>query len=332
MEQTRAEAPIQRAGRTAAVPVAPSALRERPAPAQPPPSAVRTRAVEDARDPWNSEGDPGADGHDCHDGCDGHDGYDGHDGCDPRGGGGGHGGAPLLREAGRTPEQRRPRVRGEHVHSEPPAPDIAPPRPAPRRHSVRDQVLEALRAALLSGELAPGEVYSAPALADRFGVSPTPVREAMQRLASEGAVETVPNRGFRVAEHSPRDVAELTEIRALLEVPAVLALARTVPVAHWDRLRPLAEDTLEAAARGDRTGYAETDRAFHRALLELTGNQQLVLLGDDIHRRAHLCAVRAAPAPRTTDLLAEAAEHVALLDALTEGDLAAVERLVRGHY
>ncbi|MGP3986978.1 GntR family transcriptional regulator [Streptomyces sp. 3N207] len=218
-------------------------------------------------------------------------------------------------------------VRGEHTHSEPPAPKVVP-----QRHSVRDQILEALRAALLSGELAPGEVYSAPALAERFGVSPTPVREAMQLLVSEGAVETVPNRGFRVARHSPRDLAELTEVRALLEVPAVLALARTLPVEHWAQLRPLADDTWQAAACGDHTAYAETDRAFHRALLELTGNRQLVAVAEDVQRRTHLSALRASPAPRTTDLLAEAADHLALLDALTDQDLPAVERLVRGHF
>ncbi|MDJ1136921.1 GntR family transcriptional regulator [Streptomyces iconiensis] len=218
-------------------------------------------------------------------------------------------------------------VRGEHVHSEP-----SPPKVVPQRYSVRAQILEALRTALLAGELAPGEVYSAPALAERFGVSPTPVREAMQQLASEGAVETVPNRGFRVAEHSPRDLAELAEIRALLEVPAVLRLARTVPVERWAELRPLAEDTLEAAARGDCTAYAEADRVFHRTLLELTGNRQLVAVAEDVHRRAQCSAVRVAPVPRTTDLLAEAADHLALLEALTDQDLPAVERLVRGHY
>ncbi|MFI8851120.1 FCD domain-containing protein [Streptomyces sp. NPDC053499] len=234
---------------------------------------------------------------------------------------------PFASPEASTARQPEPATRGEHTHSEP-----APPKVVPQRHSVRDQILEALRDALLSGELVPGEVYSAPALAERFGVSATPVREAMQLLASEGAVETVPNRGFRVARHSPRDLAELTEIRALLEVPAVLALARSQPVERWTRLRPLAEDTLQAAACGDRTAYAETDRAFHRAVLELTGNRQLVAVAEDVQRRAHLSALRASPAPRTTDLLAEAADHLALLDALTDQDLPAVERLVRGHF
>ncbi|MYS74692.1 GntR family transcriptional regulator, partial [Streptomyces sp. SID5926] len=77
------------------------------------------------------------------------------------------------------------------------------------------QILDALRSALVTGELRPGGVYSAPVLGERFGVSATPVREAMQQLALEGAVEVVPNRGFRVLERGDRELAELAEVRAL---------------------------------------------------------------------------------------------------------------------
>ncbi|MET8677883.1 GntR family transcriptional regulator [Streptomyces sp. NPDC004647] len=246
--------------------------------------------------------------------------------------------APVPAQAQAVPPNEA--ARGEHGHSEPPPPVLlsgvrdpvrSPPRRLPQRHSVRGQVLDALRCALVSGELTPGEVYSAPALAERFGVSPTPVREAMQQLAAEGSVEVVPNRGFRVARRSARELAELAEVRALLEVPVMLRLACTVPPEEWDALRPLAAATVAAAARGDRVGYAESDRAFHHALLSLTGNGQLVMVGDDLHRRAQ-CPVGDGSIVRTADLLADAAEHTALLDALAAQDLAVVEQLVREHF
>lgn len=119
---------------------------------------------------------------------------------------------------------------------------------APRkvlRHSVRGQILDALRAALVDGELAPGEIYSGPALGERFGVSATPVREAMQQLALEGAVECLPNRGFRVLTRTPRALAELAEVRALLEVPVMSRLARTLPASVWESLRPAAAATAK---------------------------------------------------------------------------------------
>jgi DNA-binding GntR family transcriptional regulator len=223
-----------------------------------------------------------------------------------------------------VPEQ----TRGEHTHSETPL----PPRARVERTSVRGQVLDALRTALVDGELVPGEVYSAPALGDGLGVSATPVREAMQQLAREGAVEVVPNRGFRVTERSARELAELAEVRALIEVPVVLRLARTVPVARWSELRPLADATAVAAAGGDRAHYAETDRAFHRAMLALSGNEQLVRVADDLHRRAQWPLPGGGPLSRRADLVADAAEHMALLAALEAQDLAVVQALVREHF
>ncbi|MFJ7159971.1 GntR family transcriptional regulator [Streptomyces sp. NPDC101118] len=213
----------------------------------------------------------------------------------------------------------------------PSAEGVAIPPQKVSRHSVRGQVLGLLRTALIDGELAPGQIYSGPALGERFGVSATPVREAMQQLALEGAVECLPNRGFRVIERTPRELAELAEVRGLLEVPVMLRLARSVPAETWPSLRPLAAATTAAAAAGDVAGYAESDRAFHRAVLALAGNEQLLLVADDLHRRSQW-PLPGAPAVRRADLVADAAEHSALLEALIAQDLPVVESLVREHF
>jgi DNA-binding GntR family transcriptional regulator len=215
--------------------------------------------------------------------------------------------------------------------SAPPSPS-ASPRPAIQRASVRGQILDALRAALVAGELAPGEVYSAPALGESFGVSATPVREAMQQLATEGAVEVVPNRGFRVVERGARELAELAEIRGLIEAPVMLRLARTLAADDWEDLRPLAEETARAAAVGCRATYAEADRAFHRAILALAGNEQLVRIADELHRRAQWPLGGSPTARDRLELMADAAQHLALLDALSAQDLSEVEALLREHF
>ncbi|MEV8126007.1 GntR family transcriptional regulator [Streptomyces sp. NPDC085944] len=228
-------------------------------------------------------------------------------------------------------------ARGEHTHGEPSAPSVpGPSTPRPRalvqRSSVRGQVLDALRAALVTGELRPGEVHSAPVLGERFGVSATPVREAMQQLALEGAVEVVPNRGFRVVERGDRELAELAEVRALIEVPVWLRLARTVPAERWAELRPLAEVTARAASLGCPATYAEADRAFHRAVLALAGNEELVRIAGDVHRRAQWPPAGAPAARGRADLVADAHEHTALLDALIAGDPDVVRALVGQHF
>ncbi|MFD3730688.1 FCD domain-containing protein [Streptomyces sp. NPDC058632] len=223
-------------------------------------------------------------------------------------------------------------VRGEHTHGEPAA--VLPrPRTPVQRSSVRGQILAALRTALVTGDLRPGAVYSAPVLAERFGVSATPVREAMQQLTLEGAVEVVPNRGFRVVERGDRELAELAEVRALIEVPVVLRLAGTVPAERWAELRPLAEATIRAASSGCRATYAESDRAFHRAVLALAGNEQLVRIAEDLHRRAQWPLVGTAPGPLgRAGLVADAHQHTTLLDALIAGDRDAVRSLVGEHF
>ncbi|MEV0847421.1 FCD domain-containing protein [Streptomyces sp. NPDC049954] len=233
-------------------------------------------------------------------------------------------------------------ARGEHPHARWPSaddpagpldpegsdgPGPAGPRTPLRRSSVRGQILSALRSALDAGELVPGEVYSAPVLGDRFGVSATPVREAMQQLAAEGAVETVPNRGFRVVSRTPRDLSELSEIRLLIELPTVSRLARDAAPERLAALRPPAEATLRAAEAGDRGVYAQADRAFHRAVLTLCGNDHLVRVADDLHLRGQWPTGRGRGV-----LVADAVQHVALVDALVEGDIGAVRDLVRGHF
>jgi DNA-binding GntR family transcriptional regulator len=192
---------------------------------------------------------------------------------------------------------------------------------------LRDQVARALRAALAAGELEPGVVYSAPVLAARYGVSATPVREAMLDLVREGLVQTVRNKGFRVTAVSEHDLDEIAEIRALLEVPTAGRVLRTAGPQQLAALRRLAEEAAAAAGEGDRCGYADADHRFHQALLAPAGNARLVRLADDLRCRA-VSPAGSGPLP---DLVAAAREHLELLDLAAAGDLAGAERCLRRH-
>lgn len=204
---------------------------------------------------------------------------------------------------------------------EPPALDARP--------TVRGQVIHALRAALIAGQMRPGEVYSAPVLAARFGVSATPVREAMLELAKEGLVRTVPNKGFRVRELSDRELDEITEIRMLLEVPTTVRAAAVASPDDLARLRAVAEALVEAAERRDLIAYLEHDRRFHLDLLALAGNEHLVALVGELRSRARLFGLR--QLADTGELGSSAREHVEMLDLVAAGDAGGLERLVRRH-
>ncbi|TDD13926.1 GntR family transcriptional regulator [Nonomuraea diastatica] len=197
------------------------------------------------------------------------------------------------------------------------------------RQSLREQVAHALRAALITGEMRPGVVYSAPVLAAQFGVSATPVREAMLDLAKEGLVEAVRNKGFRVTELSDRDLDELTEIRQLIEVPTVARLADSARAEEFERLRPIAEEIVSASERGDLLAYVDADLRFHVELLALCGNAHLVSVVRDLRTRARLYGLSQLSERGT--LADSAREHLALLDALKSGDAAAVSQIMEEH-
>ena len=197
------------------------------------------------------------------------------------------------------------------------------------RRSMRSQVIHALRAALVSGQMRPGEVYSAPVLATRFGVSATPVREAMLELAKEGLVTTVPNRGFRVRELSERELDEITEIRLLLEVPTTLDIVATADPRSLEALRPIAQRIVDAAVEKDLLEYLEHDRQFHLTLLGMGQNQQLVTIVGELRARSRLFGLEHLAA--TGELVDSAREHLHMVDLMVAGDRDRLEHLLRTH-
>jgi DNA-binding GntR family transcriptional regulator len=198
------------------------------------------------------------------------------------------------------------------------------------RQNLREEITQTLRAAVISGELRPGVVYSAPSLATQFGVSATPVREAMLDLAGEGLVDVVRNKGFRVTALSEKDLDELSELRALIEVPTVRRIAEAgVPADVLAALRPLAAEIESAAARGDLIAHVAADMDFHLRLLALAGNAHLVETVRSLRARSRIYGLRSL-ADRGA-LVPSAHEHAELLDLLAARDAAGAERLMRRH-
>lgn len=198
------------------------------------------------------------------------------------------------------------------------------------RRSLRDEIVQTLRGAVISGDLRPGVVYSAPSLAAQFGVSPTPVREAMVDLAKDGLVEPLRNKGFRVVELSEKELDDLADLRALIEVPVVRRLAEAgVDAADIARLRPLAAGIEEAAARRDLIAHAAIDLEFHLALLALDGNEQIVETVRSLRSRSRIYGAK--QLAETDALLPSAREHSVLLDLVEARDAAGAEALMRRH-
>jgi DNA-binding GntR family transcriptional regulator len=198
-----------------------------------------------------------------------------------------------------------------------------------RRASVREEVADVLRGAIIAGEMRPGELYSASGLAERFGVSATPVREAMLDLVKQGLVEVVRNRGFKVTVISETDLDHITQIRQLLEPTAAAEAVPHIADGELDALRGLASAIVDAAAEGNLVSYINADREFHLRLLSAAGNHRLVRIVDDLRAQTRLYGLSALVA--SGRLADSAQEHVEMCDLIAAGDAKKLKKLMGTH-
>jgi DNA-binding GntR family transcriptional regulator len=195
--------------------------------------------------------------------------------------------------------------------------------------SLREQAKQVIRASILAGELAAGGIYSATTLAERLGVSATPVREAMLELANDGLVESVRNRGFRILTPEEADLDEISQLRLMLEVPSMRIVADRATDADLRELRGIVEKIEATAAAADVAGFLLADRAFHLGMLELTGNRRLVRLVAQLRDQTRIAAI--AELAHAGNLTKSAAEHRDILDALEERDAEKAKALMKRH-
>ena len=208
-----------------------------------------------------------------------------------------------------------------------------------RPPTAQEAVLAELRRAIVSGELRPGEQVIQDALAERFGVSRVPLREALKILEGEGQVVYRPHRGYFVAELDLADLREIYRIRDLLETEAVAVAVELISDAEVASLALALDDVETASAAGDVLLMTEANRRFHLGLVDAARMPRLARLvrilwaatdvyrsmyyADDDHRqvvneehRDVLAAVRAGDADRAVHVLRQHRERaVAALEA-----------------
>lgn len=144
-----------------------------------------------------------------------------------------------------------------------------------KNRTLRESIAEALRASILKGQLKPGLKISEPSLASQFGISRTPVREAIRQLDSEGFLQVLPRRGARVAPLSEQDIREFYEIKAVLEGYAARLAAPLITDKEIDKMEHLNEGMEKADREGDHRRVFHLHNEFHEVFLRACGNEQL---------------------------------------------------------
>jgi DNA-binding GntR family transcriptional regulator len=194
------------------------------------------------------------------------------------------------------------------------------------RASLRARAYEAIRGSIITGEIADGQIYPVSFFGARLGVSATPIREALFDLVGDGLIEVVRNRGFKLPRLSERDMDELYELRVMVELPGIVRVAREGLLRNPHRLRELALDLVELARRQEVVDYLSTDRAFHLGLLAGLENRRLLQMVALLRDQARFRGLAESGA-----LMSSANEHLALLEAVEAGDVAAAEARIREH-
>ncbi|MCD1286899.1 GntR family transcriptional regulator [Brevibacterium sp. CCUG 69071] len=232
--------------------------------------------------------------------------------------------------------------------------------------SLREHALAIIRDAIIAGELAEDRIYSAAGLAKQLGMSLSPVREAMMALVTEGTVEAVPNRGFRLVPITADDLEEIIRIRVLLAVPAVRRLCEAVAEAGGrggardaegddgdgrnvegksvdgrdaegagidvgtalELLRDHAAATVAAAEAGDVVEFYTHDRRFHEALLEFGLGRRAAEISLRLRDQSRLFNVRS----EIDDIAVDSAKELpVIVDLIEAGKADEVAELVTGN-
>jgi DNA-binding GntR family transcriptional regulator len=198
-----------------------------------------------------------------------------------------------------------------------------------RSDGMDARVLGALRAAVISGELAPGSLHSVQALATQLGVSRTPVREALIKMAQLGMVRFERNRGVRVLQTSLHDLEEVFALRLLLEVPATRRACELIDAAGRKELRRVFRAMERAADADDEFALWEHDRHFHRTLLQASGNTRLAHYVDGLRDTVLRRGVSTARSSRSLHEIV--AEHLVVLERIEASDADGAAAAMRAH-
>lgn len=194
---------------------------------------------------------------------------------------------------------------------------------------LRDVVFNTLRRAILKGELEPGERLMEIALANKLGVSRTPIREAIRKLELEGLVVMIPRKGAEVARITEKDLRDVLEVRASLEKLAIELACDRIEDEEIADLKETCQAFAESLSSEDLTTMAEKDVAFHDVIFRATKNARLIQILNNLREQMYRYRLEYLKDIEARPRLVE--EHQKIMDAVIRRDREEAVRLIRDH-
>ena len=193
--------------------------------------------------------------------------------------------------------------------------------------TLREKILENLRDAIISGTLKAGTRVSEPELAERHGISRTPIREAFRQLESEGYLTVIPRRGAVVREFSQKDVEDFYAIKSILEGYAARRACELMGQKELDRLQTINDRLMELAQAGDIKTFFRIHNDFHDIFIKASDNDKLKELISGVVNRFQRLRLMSLSLPGR--MMTSVREHEKIIDAFRRRDADLAESLVR---
>lgn len=183
---------------------------------------------------------------------------------------------------------------------------------------LRDVVFNTLRQAILTGELKPGERLMEIHLADRLGVSRTPIREAIRKLELEGLVVMIPRKGAQVARITEKNLKDVLEVRRALDMLAVRLACSRMDDEYKKQLREACDEFARVVKNNNTKDITEADVRFHDIINKATGNDRLIQLVNNLAEQMYRYRLEYIKDAAYHNRLV--AEHEEIYDAIMDGD------------
>ncbi len=194
---------------------------------------------------------------------------------------------------------------------------------------LREVVFHTLRDAILRGELEPGEHLMEVQLANKLGVSRTPIREAIRQLQTEGLVIMTPRKGAVVAEITREDLTDVLEVRITLEKMAVALACENINQEEIARLKKCQQELENMLGNEKLTEIANKDEEFHDIIYEASGNKRLIQILNNLREQLYRYRIEYIKDEQKWVILVE--EHNALIVAIENKDVDEAKKVIRKH-
>ncbi len=194
---------------------------------------------------------------------------------------------------------------------------------------LRDEVFLTLRDLILKGELSPGDRLMEIHLAEKLGVSRTPVREAIRLLEKEGLAITIPRRGAQVARMTEKDLSDVLEVREALDGLAAQKACKNINDEIVEKLLASMEAFKNAIASDDPKAIVEADEDFHSIIYEAADNPRLLSIVDNLKEQMYRFRFEYVREEKNYDTLIK--EHLSIIEGLKKKDVDFVKRMMHTH-